>query len=137
MISSPLNLTRLLIQPLEFNAIIEKLSSSRDFDAVVLGWQAGAPPDPIVSKSALLPSGESYGAFPNQSPPATEWEKRLQALILENSSTNDIEWSENLPEIDLVAPNFFVAVRNRFGNCRPSPLANYTYWNVDELFIRE
>jgi len=44
-------------------------------------------------------------------------------------------WSEYLPEIDLVAAKFLVAARNRFGNFKPSPLANYVYWNIDELYF--
>jgi len=134
-------------QPLDFNLLIDKLVATRDFDAIILGWQAAVPPDPINNKNALLPSGSSYAAFPEQKTPLTEWEKQLQSLLLENARTNDLArrqqsfaaamriWSEYLPEIDLVASRFLVAARNRFGNFKPSPLANYTYWNVDEMYF--
>lgn len=136
-------------QPLDFNLLIEKLAATRDFDAIILGWQAAVPPDPVISQNGLLPTGAAYGAFPNQKTPATDWEKRLQELLLENARTGDLTkrkqtfseamriWSENLPEIDLVASHYFVAARNRFGNFKPSPLANYAYWNVDELYLKK
>ena len=44
-------------------------------------------------------------------------------------------WSEDLPEIDLISPNFFVAVKNKVANVRPSPLPTYTYWNIEELYL--
>ncbi len=135
-------------QPLEFNLLIEKLAATRDFDAIILGWQAAVPPDPVLSQSGLLPTGAAYGAFPNQKAPGTEWEKRLQERLLANAQTVDPQkrreafaeamriWSEHLPEIDLVAGRSFAAAKNRFGNFKPSPLANYTYWNVDELYLK-
>ncbi|MGH9843729.1 MAG: ABC transporter substrate-binding protein [Blastocatellia bacterium] len=134
-------------QPLDFNLLIDRLASTRDFDAIVLGWQAAVPPDPINNKNALLPGGSNYAAFPGQKAPFTEWEMQLQSLLLENARSNDLArrrqsfaaamriWSEYLPEIDLVAAKSLVAARNRFGNFKPSPLANYTYWNVDELYF--
>lgn len=134
-------------QPLDFNLLIDRLAATRDFDAIVLGWQAAVPPDPINNKNALLPGGSNYAAFPGQKAPFTEWETRLQTLLLENARSSDPArrqqsfaaamriWSEFLPEIDLVAAKSLVAARNRFGNFKPSPLANYTYWNVDELYL--
>ena len=44
-------------------------------------------------------------------------------------------WSEYLPEIELSAPNYFVGAKNRFGNFKPSPLANFVFWNIDELYF--
>jgi peptide/nickel transport system substrate-binding protein len=134
-------------QPLEFNTLIGKLAQSRDFDAIIMGWQSAVPPDPVVNQSALLPTGAMYGAFPNQKTPGSAWEKQLQSLLLENARETDMTkrrasfaaamkiWSEQLPEIDLVAPRSFAAAKKRFGNFKPSPLANYTYWNVDELYV--
>lgn len=135
------------LQPLDPNLLLDKMESTRDFDALVMGWQSGFPPDPILSKNVLLPSGRNYTAFPNQKEPSTPWEKELIELINLCSKTNDLAkrqeyywramqiWTEYLPEIDLAVPNFYVAAKNRFGNFKPSPLANYTYWNIEELFF--
>jgi ABC-type transport system substrate-binding protein len=43
---------------------------------------------------------------------------------------------ENLPLICLVSPNVLVGATQRLGNFHPALLANYTLWNVEELFFR-
>lgn len=135
------------LQPVDPNLIVAKQTTTRDFDAMIMGWQSAFPPDPILSKNVLLPSGRNYVTFPNQQEPSTDWERELTDVINKCSKTNDLAqrqqyyyramqiWSEYLPEIDLAVPNFYVAAKNRFGNFKPSPLANYTYWNIDELFF--
>ena len=44
-------------------------------------------------------------------------------------------WSDQLPEIDLLAEDVFVAAKNKIGNLKPSPLENFTYWNLYELYF--
>lgn len=135
------------LQPLEPGLVSEKLQNTRDFDAIILGWQSQVPPDPIIGKNVLLPSANTYYAFPNQAEPSTEWEKRLQELVTLNSKQINLSdrqqsyweamkiWSDYLPEIELSAPNYFVGAKNRFGNFKPSPLANFVFWNIDELYL--
>ncbi|HKV42835.1 MAG TPA: ABC transporter substrate-binding protein, partial [Blastocatellia bacterium] len=136
------------LQPIDFNLMQSKLQFTRDFDAVVGTWQSGLPADPIMGKDILLPSGQYYVAHPRQKEPATEWEKRMSDLIQLSSRSNDLAarqksyweamriWSESLPEIDLAAQDAFVAVTNSIGNSKPSPLENFTYWNIDELYFK-
>jgi peptide/nickel transport system substrate-binding protein len=137
---------RVNFQPIDFNLMSNKLRVTRDFDAALGGWQAPVPLDPNESKNALLPSGGSYNAFPNQKE-LIGWEKELANWIALCSREYDLTkrqkyhceamriWSENLPEIDLVAGSSFVGAKNRLRNFAPSPLPNYTYWNVDELYF--
>ncbi|HWX43060.1 MAG TPA: ABC transporter substrate-binding protein [Blastocatellia bacterium] len=134
-------------QPLDSNLVGQKLSTTREFDSVIRGWQVGVPPDPIISKNSLDPGGLQYFAFPKQETPSTPWEMELKRFVDLSDSATDIElrqkyyreamriWSENLPEIDLIATEFFVAARNRFGNFKPSALSPYTYWNLEELYM--
>lgn len=134
-------------QALEFNSIVEKLQKTYDWDAVIGGWQSANPPDPILMKNIILSSGQLHYSNPNQKTPATPWEARIDELMQLNQRTLDPAqrkaqideivkiWSENLPEIDMVAPNYFVAAKNRIGNFRPSPLPLYTYWNIEELYL--
>jgi len=136
------------VRPIDPNLLTDKLNSTRDFEAIVLGWQSGAPPDPAVSKNALMPGGEQYYAFPRETGPFTDWEERLRQLIAQNSRETELLarqksfwqamriWSEYLPEIDLVASEYFVAAKNRIGNLKPSALPTYTYWNIEELYLR-
>jgi peptide/nickel transport system substrate-binding protein len=135
------------LQPLEPGLVSEKLQDTRDFDAIILGWQSQVPPDPIIGKNVLLPSANTYYAFPNQASPSTDWERRLQELVTLNSRQVNLSdrqqsyweamkiWSDYLPEIELTAPNYFVGAKNRFGNFKPSPLANFVFWNIDELYL--
>jgi len=135
------------VQPVDADLLTDKLSSTRDFEALVLGWQTGAPPDPVVSKNVLMPGGDQYYAFPKQTGPFTDWEERLRQLIAQNATEMELQarqksfwqamqiWSENLPEIDLVASEYFVAAKNRIGNLKPSALPTYTYWNMEELYF--
>jgi len=135
------------VQPIDSGALTDKLNSTREFEAIVLGWQTGSPPDPVVSKNALTPGGDQYYAFPKQIAHFTDWEERLRQLIAANAKEKDLEarqrsfwqamqvWSQYLPEIDLVASEYFVAAKNRIGNLKPSALPTYTYWNVEELYF--
>jgi len=95
-----------------------------------------------------MPSGVSYVAFPEQKEPSTEWEGNLAKSLSLCQKTLDLAtrqkyywqavsvWSEELPEIDLIAPNYFVAAKNNIGNLKPSTLANFVYWNVDQLYFK-
>jgi peptide/nickel transport system substrate-binding protein len=135
------------LQPLEPGLLSEKLQNTRDFDAIILGWQSQVPPDPIIGKNVLLPTGNTYYSFPGQTEPSTDWEKRLQDVITLNSKQINLAerlqsygeamkiWSEYLPEIELASPKYFVAAKNQFGNFKPSSLANFVFWNIDELYL--
>jgi peptide/nickel transport system substrate-binding protein len=135
------------VQPIDSNLLTDKLNLTRDFEAIVLGWQTGTPPDPVVSKNALTPGGDQYYAFPKQAGHFTDWEEQLRKLIAENARETELEarqrsfwqamqiWSQYLPEIDLVASEYFVAAKNRIRNLKPSPLPTYTYWNIEELYF--
>ncbi|MCC6745426.1 MAG: ABC transporter substrate-binding protein [Acidobacteria bacterium] len=136
-------------QGVEFNSMVDALQKTFDWDAAIGGWQSGNPPDPVLMKNIVLSSGMLHFSFPLQKSPSTEWEKRIDELMMANARTVDLAerkkqfsevqhlWSENLPEIDLLVPNYFVAVKNKIGNVRSSPLATYTYWNIDELYLKK
>jgi peptide/nickel transport system substrate-binding protein len=134
-------------QPIPFNSMVDMLQKTHEWEAVVGGWQSGNPPDPVLMKNIVLSSGILHYSFPQQTTPSTPWEKQIDDLMAQNQRTIDLTqrkaqlaevlkiWTENLPEIDLVAPNYFVAVKNKVGNMRPSPLPLYTYWNIEELYL--
>jgi len=136
------------LEPIDLNQIEAKTTKTRDFDSVIGTWQASVPPDPAGAKDIMLPSGVQYVAFPGQKEPSTDWEKKMTEYLNLSTSTFDLPtrqkyyweavqiWTENLPEIDLIAPKYFVAWANNVGNIKPSPLANFTYWNVDQLYYK-
>jgi peptide/nickel transport system substrate-binding protein len=133
--------------PIDFNTVILKLTDTRDWEAVVLGWQSAVPPDPGLMKNIVLSSGRNHNWNPSQKTPATEWEKKLDELANKNTSTLDMAerkkyydemmaiWTDELPEIDLNARTWQVAAKNRVANLRPTILPVYIFWNVDELYL--
>jgi peptide/nickel transport system substrate-binding protein len=135
------------LQPIDNNLIINKIQETHDFEAVIGIWQSGVPVDPVEDKVSLLPTGDLYPSFSHQKDPSTEWERQLTDLIQRSSTTTDLPtrqkyyweamriWSEELPEIDLIAQDVFVAAKNNIGNLKPSPLENFSYWNLYELYF--
>jgi peptide/nickel transport system substrate-binding protein len=136
------------VQPVPFNELTTRLADTRDFEAVVLGWSSAVPPDPSQMRNVLLSGGRSHNWHPNQKQPATEWEKRIDALVSENSRVAELEarkkafheieaiFSDELPQIGLAVYNDHAAGRLNLGNFRPAPLRPKTHWNVDELFFK-
>jgi peptide/nickel transport system substrate-binding protein len=132
--------------PLSLNSIASALGSTFDFDAIILGWVTGVPPGP--SKNSLLSSGYQHACFPNQKEPSTEWEARIDQLVHQiDESPDNAErkrlyaivqriWSEQLPEINLVAQREAIAYKNKFGNLHPSTLPPRVTWNCEEIYVK-
>lgn len=131
-----------------FNSIIENMSSNYDFDAVLMGWGTSVPPDPVMSKSTILSSGNNHNWNPKQASPQTEWEKNMNDLMHKNQSHIDVNerqkawfeilkiWGEELPQIMILSPNVNVAVRNHLGNVKPISLRPYFDYNMSEIYIK-
>ncbi|HWX42231.1 MAG TPA: ABC transporter substrate-binding protein [Blastocatellia bacterium] len=134
-------------QPIDLNVFHTMLESTHDFDAAIGNWDAAVPPDPVGAKNVILSNGSLHVSFANQKEPGTDWERKIDEDINLVSRTADLPsrqkyyweamrlWSEYLPEIELCIPEYFVAAKNIFGNFKPAPLRNYTYWNIDELYF--
>ncbi|MCI0487260.1 MAG: ABC transporter substrate-binding protein [Blastocatellia bacterium] len=135
--------------PIDFRIVINMMQSQYNFDAIVLGWVAGVPPSLINSKNILLSSGFNHICFPNQPAPSTEWEARVNQLVQEMEASLDPAerkrmydelqriWSEQLPEIHLVAQREGVAYKTKFGNIRPSIMIPRLTWNVEEIYVKQ
>jgi peptide/nickel transport system substrate-binding protein len=135
--------------PVALQVIAEKLQANFDFDAILLGWGSGVPPGPINSKNILLSSGLQHVCFPSQKRPSTEWEARVDDLVHKLSQSADQSerkrmyaeiqriWSEQLPEINLLAQKEAVAYKSKFGNVRPSPMPPRLTWNIEEIYIKK
>lgn len=137
------------IRPVPFNDLLNSVRNSRDFDALLLGWGSGVPPDPAQSKNVLLSSGRSHVWAPQQDAPATEWEKRMDELVTLNAAADDLEerkkhyhellriFSDEQPQIQLVVQTAYAAARKEVGNFRPAALHPMTHWNVEQMFKRQ
>ncbi|HWO01546.1 MAG TPA: ABC transporter substrate-binding protein [Blastocatellia bacterium] len=134
--------------PLAFSLVSNAIQSSFDFDAVLLGWRAAVPTGPTNYKSILLSSGLQHVCFPKQPSPSTPWEARVDQALHEIEASPDQQerrrlfaeiqriWSDELPQIDLVAEQEAIAYKNKLGNVHPSPLPPRATWNIEEIYFK-
>ncbi len=115
-------------RPLDFQALVEKLNSSFDWDAILIGFTGG--PEPHNGANLLRSSGNLHMWNPSQVEPATPWEKEIDDLLEQGSRELDVEkrrafyWRiqeilhEQLPMIQTVRPISFVAYPKALQNYR-------------------
>lgn len=132
--------------PLEFNALVRKLDATLDWEAVILGLTGGI--EPHFGKNVWMSSGQLHMWYPRQAVPATGWEKRIDELFIlgvqeldENERKGYYDEfqrivSEQVPLIYTVLDARLSAVRNKFGNLKPT---NYggVFHNLEEIYIKE
>lgn len=132
------------LQFLDFNTIVTKVSDSFDYEACMLGLGGGAP-DPFAGKNILMSAGRMHFWNPQQKSPATEWEARIDELMLQIGRHTDVEkrkkyffevqeiLAEEQPLIFLVSAKDYVGYRNRWNNLEPTTLGGIN-WNMESLW---
>lgn len=136
-------------KPIEFNSLVNKLVNSYDWDLVIMGL-TGTPLEPHNGKNVWYSTGSLHLFNQRQAGKAYDrlpWEVQLDKIIDEASlkiTFNDrkklydeyqqIIYDEK-PIIYLYSPIRVTAIRKKFGNIYPSPLAGVTY-NLDEIYIK-
>lgn len=137
------------LRQVAFQEISSQLDDVHTWEAIVLGWASGVPPDPLNGKNIHLSSGRLHVHYPMQEKPFREWEAATDAVIGQMSQlTSEAErksWWKVFLEINalqqstifLYSPNEYAATRKRVGNVRPSLLRPQTWWNFDELWARD
>jgi peptide/nickel transport system substrate-binding protein len=139
----------LVYQPVDFNALVDKINNTYDYDAILLGLGGGGT-DPSSSMNVLQSSGFTHQWFPRQKTPATEWEARIDFLM--NAQLKTLDFAERkkffdevqtiladqVPMIYTTTPISYAAVRNGLGNLRPTVLSSYRVtWNAEEIYIKK
>jgi peptide/nickel transport system substrate-binding protein len=132
------------IAALELQAVLDRLFTSYDYDACVLGLDGGDA-DPNPSMSILLSDGShhfwrlSHGAL-------APWETEIDRLMKTQLAERDVARRRSLydrvqeivmqqrPLIALVTPNVLVGAKASLGNLRPAVLDDHLLWNVEELY---
>ena len=129
---------------LEFNSLVSKLMASFDWDAVIIGLTGGV--EPHFGKNVWTSSGQLHMWNPKQAQPSTVWEKRLDEIYNQAAEELDENKRKNLydefqeiaadqvPMIYTVLGANIYAIRNRFGNLKPSPYAG-AFYNIDEIYV--
>ncbi|MDA2929731.1 ABC transporter substrate-binding protein [Acidobacteria bacterium AH-259-O06] len=136
---------RVTVRQEELRAVISRILGSRRYDAAIMNIEL--PVEPVDHMNVLLSSGPMHMWNPNQSRPASKWEKRIDELMFQQVTTLDQQrrqrlyrkvqhiLAEQVPIIPLVHRDTLIASKNRLKNVRPSSLFPYSLWNVWELWV--
>jgi len=115
-------------RPLDFQALVEKLYTTHDWDAVLIGFTGGLEPN--NGANLLRSNGNLHFWNPDQPTPATPWEAEIDHLLDEGSRELDQQkrrtyyWRiqeilhEQLPMIETVRQTTFVAYKRALQNYR-------------------
>ncbi|MBW8873940.1 MAG: ABC transporter substrate-binding protein [Acidobacteria bacterium] len=134
------------IAALELQAVLDRLFTSYDYDACVLGLDGGDA-DPNPSMSILLSDG-SHHFWRLTHGPLAPWETEVDHLLKAQLAERDPAQRRRLydrvqeivmeqrPLIALVTPKVLVGARAALGNLRPAVLDDHLLWNVEELYWR-
>jgi peptide/nickel transport system substrate-binding protein len=129
----------------EFNTLVSKLTSTYEWDAIVLGLTGSI--DPHFGQNVWLSSGQLHMWNPQQKEPATDWEKRVDELFAigaqeldETKRKQDYDEyqaiiAEQVPMVYTVLGARLTAVRNKFGNMKPAPYGGVLH-NLEEIYIK-
>ncbi len=129
---------------LEFNTLVSKLNASFDWEAVLLGFTGGI--EPHFGRNVWHSSGGLHMWSPSQPSPETPWEEEIDRLFEQGVQELDPgrrkilydRWqvivAEELPLIYTVLAPQLTAMRNKFGNLRPTPYGGVLH-NIEELYV--
>lgn len=129
------------IVPLEFSAMVTRLLAC-DYDAIYYRPVA-TDIDPAGNMDYWLSSGSAHLWNMRQATPATDWEKQIDTLMHEQSTTIDFKrrqeifadvqkvLAENAPVLYFAAPRLYFAHSRRMQGVLPSILRPPVLWNAD------
>ncbi|MCQ2754313.1 MAG: ABC transporter substrate-binding protein, partial [bacterium] len=136
-------------KPIEFNSLVNKLSNTHDWDMAIMGL-TGSLLEPHDGQNVWMSNG-SLHLF-NQRPykygndDRFDWEKELDEIFTKGAKT--LNYSDRKPIYDryqtiiydqkpviyLYSPTRILAIRKRFKNIFPTPLAGLIH-NIDEIYV--
>ena len=135
------------VSPLDRNAVVQQFLSGKGYDAVY--FRVGtSDTDPALNPDYWFSSGGSHVWNLAQPTPATEWERRIDALMLaQSTSVDEAErkrlfdevqriYAEHVPVVHFVAPKVFVAASTRVRNLTPAISRPQLLWAADTLGVQ-
>ena len=132
--------------PVEFNTLVNKLMSSFDWDMVMIGLTGGV--EPHFGQNVWRSTGGLHLWDPHQAKPATAWEKRMDDIYDQGAQELDENKrkvlydefqrivADELPVIYTVLNMDMYAVRNKFGNLKPT-VNGGAFHNIEEIYIKK
>jgi len=133
------------IMPMEVGAMIDRMLTS-NYDAIYMRVLLTSL-DPAGNMDLWLSSGQSHFWNLAQKAPATDWERRIDSLMIEQAATVDPArrkqlfdevqriFAQNLPVLYFAAPRLFYAHSTRVTGVVPSVLRPPVLWNADSLGV--
>ena len=131
------------IAPLEFGAMIQRMLAC-DYDAMYYR-PLTTDLDPAGNLDFWLSSGSAHFWNLEQRAAVTEWERRMDTLMIEQSATVDPDtrrqqfnavqqiFAENLPVLYFAAPRLYYGHSTRLRGVVPSVQRPPVLWNADSL----
>ena len=133
------------VAPLELGTMIQRMVNA-EYDAIY--WRFLLTDfDPALTKDFWLSSGSAHVWNIGQRAPATDWERRIDTLLLEQAATSDPArrkelfnhvqriLAENLPILNFVAPRLYYAHSARLRGAQPAALRPNVLWQADTLNV--
>ncbi|MEO1068454.1 MAG: ABC transporter substrate-binding protein, partial [Cyanobacteria bacterium J06638_6] len=139
-------------QPLAFNALVDRLTDSLEWEAMILGLTGGTEPNGGANVWLLDGALHAFNqnAGPGQDPlegwQAADWERRIADLYIEAAQVIDFDQrfelyketqqltQEYLPFMYLINNLSLTAVRNRVEGVKYTALGG-AFWNIHELSV--
>lgn len=133
------------VAPLESGTVIQRMLAC-DYDAVYMRVLTTSL-DPAGNLDLWLSSGSAHFWNLAQKAPATEWEKRIDTLMLEQAASIDPDrrrdlfldvqriMAENLPALYFAAPRMYAAHTVRVRGVTPSVIRPPILWSADTLSV--
>lgn len=141
--------------PINFNTLVDKLTSSRDWESHLIGFTGGVEPHSGANLWTIRGGSHTFnlGPQPGQ-PPITgwqvsEWEGEIDRLFAVGAQEQDESKRQaiyaqfqqivqsQLPVIHLVNEVALVSVHERVQGLKYSGLPSWGLWNIEELRIVE
>jgi peptide/nickel transport system substrate-binding protein len=126
-------------------ASIPERWSRGEYDSIYFGVQASST-DPSIGWSEFWYSNGSFHFWnPRQQTPATEWERRIDVLMLKQEAAPTLAerqqlfaevqkiFGEEVPALYFVAPRVTIAISSRVGNPQPALQTPQLLWSADTL----
>ena len=123
------------VNPIDFNALVGQLTSSYDWEMIVIGLTGSI--DPITGVNVYPSDGALHMIEPQQESPRRDWEKRVDEAWQTANFTTDEEqrkegwqtiqeiWIEELPWVFTYNAAVMGAYRSNWGNIFPHPIDGY------------
>jgi peptide/nickel transport system substrate-binding protein len=135
------------IVPLEQGALIQRMIDGQ-FEAICFQLLT-TDLDPALQQDFWLSSGSAHVWNIGQPSPATEWEREIDRLTLQQASAldqdervrifNDVQriFAEHLPILHFAAPRLYMGVSPRVGNLSPAVTRPQLLWSVDTITVTD